>query len=189
MQIEVMNSHRGEFYGGMNSLSRTTYEMNGLSRIPQSDLMDGLSRLELMSDDEMDDTLGKLRIRFGKGKGKARRQEKKRLRLLAKAIQKKKKAEKKASLRIGRKKQVAGIKRFVEGIASSIGGGRRPEDVGEAALREILLDEPDVVPWKDRKTLGLKNPTAVAVYGGGGALILGTVIYYATRKKRKKKRR
>jgi len=190
MQIDIMNgSRRG--YGVMNTLSRTSPAMQGLSRT-SSDMMNGLSRLEAMSDDEMDDTLGKLRIRFGKGKGRARRQEKRAIRREAKAIkkgQKKiKRMLKKTSIRKGRKKQVKELTKFVSNIAEAI-GIKRPEEVSELDLQRILAEEPDLIEWKDRKFWGLKNPVALGVYGGGGLAVIGLSAWAINRQMKKKKGR
>jgi len=52
--------------------------------------------------------------------------------------------------------------------------------------RQTLEDESEELPWKDRKTLGLKNPVALGVYGGGGLFLVGG-IWWAIRKRKRKR--
>lgn len=183
----------------MNSLSRSSsvmndYHMNSLSRTASmnyasdDDIMDGLSRIIQMGDDEMDETLNKFRIRFGKGKGKAKRKEKKRIKMLAKAEKKRRKAEKKANLRKGRKAQTLKATSFITGLAAQVfgdkGGG---EGAPEELVRRMLLDEPEPeIPWLERETWGIKNQNLLIGSSIGAVVIGGGIVIYRRRKKKKR---
>jgi len=89
------------------------------------EVMNGLSRIETMSDGELDRTLGKLRIRFGKGKKRAARKQRRHLKRKAKALKKAakktRKTERKAGRRARRKEKVKGIGNFLVNIAKALG--------------------------------------------------------------------
>jgi len=180
---EYMNDYLGHEY--------TDEEMEGLSRISEDELIQGLSRLETMSDEEMDETLGKFRIRFGKGKGKAKRKQKRHIKRVAKAAKKEAKKHERHRKRVIRKakrtKSIKDIGKFVTGIATGIGGGGKGGEVQQRIIEDMIADnEPteDDIKWFDKEWLGM--PVKNWLWIGGGALaVTGTII--VVRRGRKKK--
>jgi len=141
------------------------------------EVMDGLSRIEVMDDQELSEELGKLRIRFGSGKGKAKRKQRRHLRRQAKALKKEERKQKRHEKRTRRKaKRKEAIKKFagfVKDVAGALGGRRQPDEETSARLEEEgeVFARVEESWWKKAGLWGINNTTLVI---GSGVLVVGT---------------
>lgn len=140
------------------------------------EVINGLSRIEVMTDQELSEELGKFRIRFGKGKGKKRRKERKHIRLTAKALKKQKKKDK-------RKAGIKGFGNWIKDVAGAFGGKGGAGGVAPEVQYRMLAEQPTTP--EEYKIWGMTIPQLLGATVGV-VVVIGGVRYLM--KNRKKKR-